>query len=322
MAVALVDAQRSGALQIAGCSAKQVSVGPDAADAVDGSARQRDGERYGVAVGDRLGCALAIALLVAVFFQVGRPDDRAGHAHLAVLARNGCSVARAGDREFLETRALVRFRCEQRIVDGISGDRADDLAKRPEHAPESGKDDGGHGLFLCGGDAPMMEDGPAGQAGLDDDAVQPGMRVDVAVLAKSDEKVVLRWTGADEQYVAAQDISGHRRESSRQNLCQVTGNVAVAQRVAGRCDALGARSLERTGCQSDAVETCFGIAAMEAEGRTLKLLRMVREAHREVGHRGCGYWASKSLPGRCGSPWKFIAFLKREAQVAIVFSQP
>ena len=74
--------------------------------------------------------------------------------------------------------------------------------------------------------------------------------------------------------------------------------------------------------QADAVETVRRIAPLQPERRSDQLAR--RDGKRDVPlHQDCeGYRATRSLPGKKGSPRKFSALPKRAAQVAIVRSQP
>lgn len=167
-----------------------------------------------------------------------------------------------------------------------------------------------------------MEDGPAGEARLDYDAAEARMRVDETGLAEGDEKVLLRRTGAHEQHVATLGLSMYGRETCGEKRLQVAGNVEVAQRIAAGRDICRACSLEGASGQTNTIEARFRITAMQTEACAYKLFRMACEALDDAGHRGCGYWASKSLPGRCGSPWKLMALPNREAQVAMVLSQP
>jgi hypothetical protein len=128
---ARVEPHRAAGLEVARLPAQQVAVGPDPAQPGNRPAGERHRERGGVAVGGDRRPALAAAALLAVLDEVGRPDDRAGHAHPPEMARQRLAVGGSGGGKLLEPRPLAPAAADDRAVDGAPRERAERAAERP-----------------------------------------------------------------------------------------------------------------------------------------------------------------------------------------------
>ena len=158
----------------------------------------------------------------------------------------------------------------------------------------------------------------AERAGSRDDATQSGMRMDVCAVGFDDEQVVLARAGVHVQDVAGHFLSGASREACGPCESEILPDIGVSQPVSLRCSnsVTTARPIEAVSYEADAIEPCLRVATMQAEGRSDELPCAHGDARAEIAHCGLGYCASRSLPGRNGSPWKFAALPKRLAHVA------
>ena len=167
-----------------------------------------------------------------------------------------------------------------------------------------------------------MENGPVRDALLENHAAQTGMGVDENIAAHGNQKVDLTRSRLHEQQITALGVARCWLEAG--NLCVIEKpcDAAVAQGVANWRIGLDARTPQGSVSKTDAIKAGGGVASVKPEFGPDERRSFAGEAIGERCHLGCGYWASRSLPGRCGSPWKLIALSKRVAQVAMVLSQP
>jgi len=127
---ARIEAKSGLHLEVAGRSAKQFSVGPDAADARCRSRGQRNCEARRIAVDDDVRLSLRFGLRFAAFLKLGRPDNGARYAHPSVDARDLRSVARRLDAEVAKARPTPR-RSEYLLIDRLTDQAADRASDRP-----------------------------------------------------------------------------------------------------------------------------------------------------------------------------------------------
>ena len=159
--MAEMDAQAPTGLQIARRAAQQVPIRPDPSHPVDRMTGERNGEAGGIGIGRRPGLALAPGRF-AMLLEVGRPDDRARRPHPPDMARDRLAVARCGDLQLVEPRALALGAADDRAVDLPSGQRTERAAQRPADQRADGAEDQGCHRDLLQWKLPGAQDRRAG----------------------------------------------------------------------------------------------------------------------------------------------------------------
>ena len=135
---------------------------------------------------------------------------------------------------------------------------------------------------------------------MQDGAAQAPMGVDKAGRAHCDQEMMLRRSGACEDEVAAADRLRGGREAGARDEAQVAGDIGISQPVAGG----RLRTPERASDEADAIDPACRVAPAQSKGRADKRFGSGGELARPARgpHRGIGYWASRPVPGRNGSP--------------------
>ena len=249
-------------------------------------AGERDGEAGGIGIGRRPGLALAPGRF-AMLLEVGRPDDRARRPHPPDMARDRLAVARCGDLQLVEPRALALGAADDRAVDLPSGQRAERAAQRAADQRADGAEDQGchRDLLQCAQD--RRAGAGFGEKGLQDDPAQRGMGMDDRVGSGRDREVMLGGAGPQKKDVTPLGLALARHQSGLRREGKEGGDVGIAQGISCRCRNDCAAAGERRRHQTHAVEPVSAIATEEAEGHSDKGFRRLGKAFSPV-HRGIG----------------------------------
>lgn len=148
------------------------------------------------------------------------------------------------------------------------------------------------------------------------------MGMDVAVVPEGDEQVMLGGTRLDQLHLAALNRTRGALQSIARGKGQPGLDSCVSQTVTLRITDLAPAGGQRCSDQAEAVDAGGRIASVEAERGPDERTCSFGQLPGRRSHRGIGYWASRSLPGRNGSPRKLAALAKRAWQVARVRSHP
>ena len=89
---------------------------------------------------------------------------------------------------------------------------------------------------------------------LDDDAPQPGMRMDEARVAERDQQVMLRGSGLHQQDIAAPDGAGTTAQAIARGEAQPRRDIGVAKPVPLRIAHAPSAILQRPPDKSEAIE--------------------------------------------------------------------
>lgn len=138
-------------------------------------------------------------------------------------------------------------------------------------------------------------------AGHADHAAQAGMGVDEAAGMFRDQQVKLRRPWPHQNKVARFDRSAAIFEAIRGGKAQKVRDIAVAQCICPGDDRCPAHRCERRRDQPDTVQAGGRITAMQAKRRPDEPPGCLNQQIGWAGHDD-GYRASKSLPGKKGSP--------------------